>query len=57
MEVIGEDGVLSAYSLLAQTRSIIVDLDEEELQHSVAARGEGVHSATAAASVSVEEEE
>lgn len=26
MEVIGEDGVLSAYSMLAQTRSIIVDL-------------------------------
>ncbi|ART20486.1 hypothetical protein CBE89_02470 [Corynebacterium striatum] len=26
MEVIGEDGVLSAYSVLAQTRSIIVDL-------------------------------
>lgn len=26
MDVLGEDGVLSAYSLLAQTRSIIVDL-------------------------------
>ena len=41
---------------LAQSAEL-VDLDEEELQHSVAARGEGVHSATAAASVSVEEEE
>ena len=41
---------------LAQSAEL-VDLDEEELQHSVAARGEGVHSATSAASVSVEEEE